>query len=139
MPRRLLLAHCLSSYFIFVAITAAAWARGDPPFNLRAATMIAAAPVAVPLLCTLGLWNSYGIRWDNAGLAFAHVIVTAACYLAIGQVRASRKQRPPGLCRVCGYDLRASPGRCPECGTESNRSSESAEFKLTHYRPGGPL
>ena len=33
------------------------------------------------------------------------------------RVRLARQRLSSGQCIACGYDVRASPHRCPECGT----------------------
>jgi hypothetical protein len=41
--------------------------------------------------------------------------------MSIAGILRSRRRKLPtsGVCRNCGYDLRATPDRCPECGTSA--------------------
>jgi hypothetical protein len=48
------------------------------------------------------------------------------CIVPVGTIIFTRRwpnMRSGGQCRHCGYDLRATPDRCPECGRGSERVS----------------
>jgi hypothetical protein len=55
----------------------------------------------------------------NVSLRIWPLVVVTALLPAYRLLRygTRRRRRDAGLCPACGYDLRATPGRCPECGT----------------------
>ena len=71
-----------------------------------------------------GPFSAGGMTWaagNHAGVTMPHWFVAAAAATApvlwAGRLCRNRRRRGPTLCQRCGYDLRATPGRCPECGT----------------------
>ena len=67
-------------------------------------------------------WTGRAIYWEFAVPLWFLSVVTAIfpAWRVISFIR-RRNRKLPGQCRACGYDLRATPDRCPECGTVPRR------------------
>ena len=62
-------------------------------------------------------WYAGRAIWIPYWLPTALTLMPPFLWLGSAGVRRRRERRRLNLCERCGYDLRASPGRCPECGT----------------------
>ena len=78
-------------------------------------------------------WNQYQYQYQpggmrpvlTVGVAFPTWLLALlfAVLPAASLRRRLRPKRRPGLCPSCGYDLRATPDRCPECGAVPAKAS----------------
>lgn len=77
-----------------------------------------------------GMTFTSGFYWPRIGIGYAYdgwlqmravivphwLLASVFLVLPIGSLRGARRQKPEHACTSCGYDLRASKDRCPECG-----------------------
>ncbi len=78
-----------------------------------------AATLCVTMLAAAAAVGQPGGPWRPIGVAT--LVALAPAWLLFNHFESRLRRRlierdHPHLCRTCGYDLRGTPDRCPECG-----------------------
>jgi hypothetical protein len=109
----------------------------EPPLSVTALTL-PIYTLSIGPGDTWEVWRRGGVgwwRWRSADrqtsiarlalplwpLAAAAAVLPLSRYVLHRHAR-RRRLRQVGLCPTCGYDLRATPDRCPECGSPSTNT-----------------
>jgi predicted Zn-ribbon and HTH transcriptional regulator len=77
-------------------------------------TLMMVAPIPIDML-PLDVRHAAVAHWHLAIATALLPLLTIA--RTIRRRLSVRRRRRIGCCPLCGYDLRATPGRCPECGS----------------------
>jgi len=56
-------------------------------------------------------------RYVSVSYVFLSALWAILPLICIWRSLVQKRKHRLGICRTCGYDLRATPDRCPECGT----------------------
>ena len=92
----------------------------DPPKAIRVLTELAADRdlQPPPQITPPRSVRQFSVSFATLALATAALPVGRAMWVAVGwRRRRAAARRSAGLCPQCGYDIRATPTTCPECGT----------------------
>jgi hypothetical protein len=101
---KIALTICLS----LCAATAALWLGLDVSFLRAKPAFLFGIGINHDLAMALSALTVAGI--------FLLPLPTLLLLLIYAATKVIQRNRAPGLCPTCGYDLRATPDRCPECG-----------------------
>jgi hypothetical protein len=95
--------------------------RGARPQSLKEWLFRSGDPPTYRLVpIGVGDYGNYQILTVAGQLSYALVVPLTSPFPTVWAALAvrRRRRRRKGLCASCGYDVRATPGRCPECGKE---------------------